>query len=106
MNCSICHKPVVLRPSAAERTALYGESPAHYAAIFTSHAECQLAQRYKPLKRVPVRELPAIFQEEEMGRLRRLACQAFGCGSSKMTADYVNRMTEEELAQLVYGEKQ
>lgn len=39
MNCSICGKPVVLRPSAAERAAKYGKSPSFYTKLFPTHAE-------------------------------------------------------------------
>ena len=46
MNCTICRKPIVLTPSAAERAAKYGDHPAsYYTALFTVHASCQLAKR-------------------------------------------------------------
>lgn len=46
MNCSICHKPVVLNPSAAERAQKHGDHPAsYYTALFTEHADCTLRKR-------------------------------------------------------------
>lgn len=47
MNCRLCGKPVILAPSAKERAAkdVAGNSAAYYTALFTTHAECQLAKR-------------------------------------------------------------
>lgn len=45
MKCSICKKPIVLVPSAKERAAKYGGTPAYYEGLFKTHNECFLAQR-------------------------------------------------------------
>jgi hypothetical protein len=45
MNCTICKKPIVLLPSAAERAAKYGGKPSDYIKLFTEHAECVVAKR-------------------------------------------------------------
>ncbi|MFN7882788.1 MAG: hypothetical protein ACK5PF_07215 [bacterium] len=47
MNCSICHKPIVLSPSAAERAAkdVTGRPASFYTGLFREHTECQLAKR-------------------------------------------------------------
>lgn len=47
MNCTICHKPIVLVPSAQERAAkdVTGKSAAYYTGLFTEHAACTLQKR-------------------------------------------------------------
>ena len=47
MNCTICNKPIVLRPTAAERAAkdVTGKSAAYYTSLFTTHADCAIAKR-------------------------------------------------------------
>lgn len=47
MNCLHCHEPIVLVPSAAERSAkdVTGKSAAYYTALFPYHATCTLAMR-------------------------------------------------------------
>jgi hypothetical protein len=45
MNCTICHKPIVLSPSASERAAKYGGSPSDYARLFDTHADCLISKR-------------------------------------------------------------
>ena len=40
MSCSICRKPVVLVPSAAERARKFGGAPSDYTARFPDHASC------------------------------------------------------------------
>lgn len=45
MNCTICGKPVVLVPSAAERAKKYGGKPEDYTLLFPIHADCQIAKR-------------------------------------------------------------
>lgn len=47
MNCTICGKPIVLVPSAAERAAkdVSGKSAAYYTSLFTTHSECAVAKR-------------------------------------------------------------
>ena len=47
MKCSICGKPVVLVPSAAERAKRYGGKPSDYTRLFTEHSECVIAKREK-----------------------------------------------------------
>lgn len=44
-NCTICHKPVVLVPSATERAAKFGGRPSDYTRLFTTHADCTVRQR-------------------------------------------------------------
>lgn len=45
MNCSICGKPIVLVPSAAERAKKHGGVPSDYSKLFTAHADCILRKR-------------------------------------------------------------
>lgn len=45
MNCSICKKPVVLIPTAAERARKFGGKPSDYTRLFTYHADCYLEKR-------------------------------------------------------------
>jgi hypothetical protein len=45
MNCSICKKPIVLVPSAAERAAKLGGKPSDYTKLFTEHSKCLVAKR-------------------------------------------------------------
>ena len=45
MNCTICNKPIVLMPSAAERAKKAGGKPSDYTKLFTEHAECAVAKR-------------------------------------------------------------
>lgn len=47
MNCTVCHKPIILVPSAAERARqdVTGKSASYYTRLFTTHAECAIAQR-------------------------------------------------------------
>lgn len=45
MNCSICGKPIVLVPSAAERARRFGGKPEDYTKLFTEHSECLIEKR-------------------------------------------------------------
>lgn len=45
MNCTICHKPIELVPSAQERAKKFGGKPSDYTALFTEHAACTLTKR-------------------------------------------------------------
>lgn len=47
MNCTICGKPIVLVPSAAERARkdVTGKTAAYYTSLFTEHGECVVAKR-------------------------------------------------------------
>jgi hypothetical protein len=45
MKCNICHKPVVLFPSATERAKKFGGSPSDYTRLFPQHAECIVRKR-------------------------------------------------------------
>lgn len=47
MNCTICGKPIVLHPSAAERARRYGGSASDYTKLFTTHADCTVEKRSK-----------------------------------------------------------
>jgi hypothetical protein len=44
MNCSICNKPIVLIPSAAERARKFGGKASDYTRRFTTHTDCFLIQ--------------------------------------------------------------
>ena len=44
MNCTICNKPIVLVPSAAERAAKHGGKPSDYTKLFTTHPQCHIDQ--------------------------------------------------------------
>lgn len=44
-NCTICGRPIVLKPSAAERAKRYGGKPSDYTKLFTTHSECAVAKR-------------------------------------------------------------
>lgn len=45
--CTICGKPIVPSPSAAERAAkdVTGKSAAYYTSLFTVHSACMIAKR-------------------------------------------------------------
>jgi hypothetical protein len=47
LNCTLCGKPVVLVPSAAERAAkdVTGKNADYYRSLFPTHAACTLAKR-------------------------------------------------------------
>ena len=45
MDCTICHKPIVLVPSAQERAKKSGGNPSDYTKLFTTHSACALAKR-------------------------------------------------------------
>lgn len=47
MNCTVCNRPIVLVPSAKERAAKYGGTPAFYTRLFTTHNECLVRERSK-----------------------------------------------------------
>lgn len=47
MNCSICKKPITLKPTAEERARKYGGKASDYTKLFTTHAKCQLEQNSK-----------------------------------------------------------
>lgn len=46
-NCTICKKPIILVPSAAERAAkdVTGKTAAYYTSLFTEHAACTVQAR-------------------------------------------------------------
>ena len=45
MKCTICGKPILLSPSAAERARKFGGTPSDYTKLFTEHTVCALAKR-------------------------------------------------------------
>lgn len=47
MNCTLCHLPVVLHPTAAQRAAsdVTGRTAREYTLLFPRHAECELKKR-------------------------------------------------------------
>lgn len=55
-NCTICSKPIVLVPSAAERAAkdVSGRSTKYYTSLFTTHSECAVAQRSEQARQLMV----------------------------------------------------
>ena len=44
-SCRICGKPVVLVPSAQERSRKFGGTPAYYTRLFQDHATCTIKKR-------------------------------------------------------------
>lgn len=56
MNCTICKRPIKLVPSAIERAAKYGGTPAQYSRLFNAHADCQLALRKKQTSELMARK--------------------------------------------------
>lgn len=102
MNCTVCHQPVTLHPSAAERAAKYGGSASDYVRLFPMHADCVIRERSKPMKDKRVNELPATFQELEMLRLRQMELRCYGKHSGyRPHVDKINKLTEAELRQLL-----
>lgn len=49
MNCKFCGKPVVLSPSAQERSEKYGKPKEYYIKLFDSHSSCEISNRNKLL---------------------------------------------------------
>lgn len=45
MKCTICDKPIVLVPSAAERAKKFGGKPSDYTKLFTEHSQCTIDRR-------------------------------------------------------------
>lgn len=45
MDCTICHKPIELVPSAAERAKKFGGKASDYTRLFTEHSACALSKR-------------------------------------------------------------
>jgi len=43
--CTICHRPIVLVPSAAERARRYGGKAEDYIRLFDQHPACTVAKR-------------------------------------------------------------
>lgn len=41
-NCTICKKPIELKPTAAERAKKYGNTPQYYTNLFTEHPQCTI----------------------------------------------------------------
>lgn len=52
MVCKYCGKPVILSPSAKERSRKYGESPSFYTSLFPDHANCIIIARSKNARQV------------------------------------------------------
>ena len=44
-NCYICGKPIVLEPSAKERSRATGYPASFFRALFTTHSECAIRDR-------------------------------------------------------------
>jgi hypothetical protein len=48
MNCTICHKPIKLIPSAAHRASVDNDpshNAAYYTKLFPTHAACEIEKR-------------------------------------------------------------
>ena len=45
MNCTLCDRPVVLHPTAAQRAERYGGTPRDYTLLFPNHADCVVRAR-------------------------------------------------------------
>jgi hypothetical protein len=45
MKCRICKEEIHLYPSATARAKKYGETPAYYTGLFTTHSHCALEER-------------------------------------------------------------
>lgn len=104
MNCTICNRPVVLWPSAAERAkkCRSGYTAADYIALFPTHTECALTQRNKPIPWKPISEMPAIFQNEALLMLRQRVAKTFGIyAGTQQAADFVNSRNEAALLALL-----
>jgi hypothetical protein len=50
MKCTICTKPIVLVPSAAERAAKFGGKASDYTKLFTTHPQCALDKRNEQIE--------------------------------------------------------
>lgn len=57
-NCTICGRPIVLVPSAAERAARYGGKPSDYTALFTTHPDCAVEKREWETRELIARHYP------------------------------------------------
>ena len=44
-KCTICGKPIILSPSAKERSVKTGMPESYFKSLFTEHTECALAKR-------------------------------------------------------------
>jgi hypothetical protein len=58
-NCTLCQKPIVLVPSAAERAAKYGGTASDYTKIFTTHNHCLIAKRNEDTRELIARNTAA-----------------------------------------------
>jgi hypothetical protein len=58
MNCTICGKPIVLIPSAAERARrdVTGKTAAYYTSLFTEHAQCTIDKRNRETSELIARQ--------------------------------------------------
>jgi hypothetical protein len=45
MDCTHCGKPIILIPSAKERSEKYGQPASFYMKLFTIHTDCLLELR-------------------------------------------------------------
>ena len=44
-DCSICNKPIVLKPTAKFRADKYGGTASQYTDLFREHAQCAINKR-------------------------------------------------------------
>jgi hypothetical protein len=71
MNCEYCNKPIILVPSAQERSKKYGQSPAFYTKLFTIHAQCQLDKRKFETHKLMQSLLMKTTEESQHGTIPR-----------------------------------
>ena len=79
MNCTICTKPIVLVPSAAERAAKFGGKPSDYIKLFTAHPACTVAARNQPT-RISCDQCAALM-------INGIFCHETGCQNSRSRYD-------------------
>ena len=60
-NCTICGKPIVLSPSAAERARkdVTGKPASYYLDLFTEHGACVVAKRERETRELIARRFSA-----------------------------------------------
>jgi hypothetical protein len=78
MNCTICGKPVVLSPSAAERAAKDNDpshTAAYYTRLFPTHSDCALNKREQDtrelLRRPPQEDTRPLWWKNQINKERK-----------------------------------
>ncbi len=65
MNCTICHKPITLNPSAAERAKRFGGKASDYTRLFTTHSDCAIEEYRKGTSTLIKRTIDAINNQPD-----------------------------------------